>query len=448
MWRTALVCSVLVLGCGKSKSKGGGGTGSGGGGAGAGSPGGAAIGKARFDKIKQPPVSPLCAAARGRFGVFGYGAECVETELPHLETAAGKVFRLTRKDDPVNTWYYGLVRPDGTLEVGGGRSFMGNLVKGLDLKATAPEKLAQLYAELGLENAVVRCLPGSNDTLPAGKIWREHACTPPVLEDKDGKRILSFVVEQFEHPTIRDDHTVYAYHVEVRDGGDGKDKELSFLEGEGLIDLPEDGKLPPTAPPLPQMTTPPAWQGEPVAAPADVSAALCAAATETTSQLKGRQCKAYEYPSLELPSGSLYYLANDGGVRHALAFKKKDGTLVTGYPLDSDQNPMAELRKAPYDPAVLPPAKVVAVALFLNGESSSILCLPGSGDKLPDDECKAPYVEKKGEQQIVKAILLQRPFPDRNNFTDDPAVRTYSITFGPGDGDMSGGWRLVDMRDN
>lgn len=443
MWRTALVCSVLVLGCGKSKSKGGGGGGGSGSGGGGGGGGSAATGKARFDKIKQPPVSPLCAAARGE---FGYGAECVETELPHLETPAGKVYRLTRKGDPVNAWEYGLVRPDGTFALGRVRNFVGELLKGLDVKATAPEKLAQLYAELVLEAAVVRCLPGSNDTLPAGKVWREHACTPPVIEDKDGKRILSFVVEQFEHPTIRDDHTVYSYQVEVRD--DGKDKDLSGLGGDGLIDLPEDGKLPPTAPPLPQMTTPPAWQAEPVAAPADVSAALCAAAAETTSQLKGRQCKAYEYPALELPSGSLYFLANDAGVRHALAFRKKDGTIVTGYALESDQDPMLAIKQGPYDPAALPPAKLVAVALFLNGESSSILCLPGSGDKLPDDDCKAPYAEKKGEQHIVKAILLQRPFPDRHGFTDDPAVRTYSIAIGPGDGDMSGGWRLVDMRDN
>src|SRR5262249_41631589 len=113
-----------------------------------------------------PKVSPACQQARQW---FGGSAECVETPLPALTTPAGQIVRLMAKGDATADYVYALVPASGDPIVGAAgvnQGFFDDVMKKLDLAKTDPALLAQLYASLGEEAAVVRCLPGTNDTLP------------------------------------------------------------------------------------------------------------------------------------------------------------------------------------------------------------------------------------------------------------------------------------------
>ena len=383
-------------------------------------------------------MSPACETARS---AFGYGAECEETELTELASPAGKLTRVMRKGDPTHRWQYVLTRPDGSRVLGSGGvngTMLDEVMKGLDAKATAPELLAKLEAALDTEVAIVRCLPGSADKLPQ-KDGKDVECKPPTITKDGDKTILSYTVERFPHPSLlnRTDHRVSSYKTEV------KDHELSFIEGTGLVELPA-APLPADAPPPPAMTSPPEWVAKPTPAPDEQSKALCAASPD----MKDRECKAFAYPTLDSPAGSLFYLANNAGLLHAFALKKPDGTIVAGYDLETDHNPMVPIVKG-YDPKVVPAEKVVAIYLFLHGESARILCLPGSGDAIPDNECKAPTAEKKGENLVITYIVEELPAqPDGVGNVSDPAVRSYSTELTAGGGSSGGGFRLLDLRES
>lgn len=396
----------------------------------------------RWAKVVQPKVSPVCEKARQ---AFGYGSDCVETPLPELDSPAGKLTRVVAKGDPTNEWLYVLQRADGTMFLGDGGlngDILDEVTRNLDLATASPELLARLDATLSTEVAVVRCLPGTDDKLPPDGDGKVTACAPPAIATKDGKRVLTYFLERFPHPRLlnRDDHWISRVQLEVGE------HELSSIEGRGVVELPRDAPLPPGAPPIPTMTTPPDWVAKPVEAPAAVSDALCAAAVERLSGWEGQRCKAYGYPSLDLPAGKLYYLANDLGERNSLAMQKTDGTIVVGFELEAGENPMKAIVTG-YDPAIYPAEKIVALHQFLHGEAVHILCLPGSGDTLPDDECKPPSVEKQGDTLIVHAIVEELPFPDGNGRISDPAVRSFTYELTPGGGMSGGGLRLVDLRE-
>lgn len=395
----------------------------------------------RFAKVKQPKVSPLCEKARS---YFGYGAECIETELPDLASAAGKITRVMKKGDATGEWAYVLTKPDGSMVVGTGGSngkILDEVTSALDLKATPPDVLAKLEAGLDSEVAIVRCLPGSGDKLP-DKDGKPLECKAPAVETKDGKTILSYTIEKFPHQRLmaREDHRIGFYKSEV------KEHELSFIEGDYLVELPVDAPMPKDAPPPPTMATAPDWVAKPVPAPDDVNKALCALAVEKITEMKGRQCKAFAYPTLDTPVGSVFYLATDSGRRQILGLKKPDGSLFVGYDVESEQDPLVAIVKT-YDPKTMPAEKLVALYLFLRGEAAHILCLPGSNDVIPDNKCDAPKAEKKGDALVLTYIVEELPFPDYHGNVSDPAVRSYSTELTPGGGSSGGGFRLIDMRD-
>ena len=183
----------------------------------------------------------------------------------------------------------------------------------LDVPTTPPDVLARLYAALLLQAAEVRCVDGP---APVGRTYAtKRPCAAPRFATVGGKAVLQFAVEEYPHPALlnRDDHRLYWYQVEVLP------HELSSMEGEGLAELEPAPALPASAPPLPTMAAPPTYLGTPAPAPADVDAALCKAAADTLSGMAGRACKAYRYPTLALPTGELFYLANDAGQRYLLA---------------------------------------------------------------------------------------------------------------------------------
>ncbi|MFN0250959.1 MAG: hypothetical protein ACKV2T_29060 [Kofleriaceae bacterium] len=396
----------------------------------------------RFAKKPQSKVSAVCQKARES---FGYGAECIETELTELASPAGTITRVMKKGDPTGEWFYVLAKPDGTMFAGGGGTngtILDEVMKGLDAKNTAPEILAKLEATLDTEAAVVRCLPGTDDKLPQ-KDGKDVECMPPAITMDGGKTILTYTIERFPHPRLlnRTDHSISSFKTEV------KDHELSFNEGTGLVELPADAPLPQSAPPLPTMTAPHDWVATPVPAADDVNKALCALAVEKVSGMKGRQCKAYAYPSLESPAGSVFFLANDAGQRQILALKKPDGTMVVGYDALTDAHPMKTIVKS-YDPKTMPAEKVVALHLFMHHEAARILCLPGSKDVIPDHACDPPTAENKGEDLVIKYIVEEVPaHGDHHGNVSDPAVRAYTTELTPGGGSSGGGSRLVDMRD-
>ncbi len=430
MWKVGL-CALVAVGCGsksepaKEVAK---------------DPTTAAPKADRFGKVKRPTVSAVCAEAG-----FGYLATCVETELAELATAAGKVYRVSEVGDPTAAWVYVLARPDGTMVRGDGGNngtMLDEITKALDLAATPPATLALLHAALDTEVAVVRCLPGADDKLPPDRDGKVHACAAPAIVKDGDKQVLTYVVEQFPHPRLlnRDSHWIYASRIEVRE------HELSHIEGRGLVELAADAPLPPSMPPRPTLTSPPDWVAAPVQVSAELSAALCQAAVAKVSGLEGQACKAYGYPSLDLPTGSLYYLANDAGQRHLIALQKPDGTIVTGYDLGATEHPLLPII-ASYDPTVVPPATFFAAHLFLTGRAARILCLPGAKDVIPGVDCVAPTAVKQGEDLVVTAIVEERPFPDEHGTRPDPSVRSYTMTFGPGGGFSGGGTRLLDLRD-
>ena len=435
MKRLLAVC--LLVACGKKPEGGGGASGS------APAPGSAAKPAGdRFAKVKQPKVSPICEKARS---VFGYGAECIETELPDLASAAGKLTRVMQKGDASGRWIYALTKPDGAIVLGdggGGGSIEKEVLKGLDTAATPPELLAKLEAALDVEVAVVRCLPGTDDKLPPDKAGKPVPCNAPAITKQGDRSILTYTIEQFPHPRLlnRDAHQIGVFKVEV------KDHDVSFSEGEYVLELPVDAPLPKDAPPPPTMSTPPAWVAKPEPAADDVNKAICAIAAEKVSEMAGRQCKAFAYPSLDTPAGSLFWIANDAGIRQLLALKKPDGSYIVGFDVQATENPRISVVKN-FDPKTMPAEKIAALHLFLSGEAVRLLCLPGSNDALPDDPCTAPAVEKKGDQLLVTYIVEELPFPNANGNVPDPAVRRYATELTPGGGASGGGTRLVDMRE-
>lgn len=397
---------------------------------------------ARFQKVKQPRVSAMCEQARA---AFGYGAECVETELPELASAAGKIFRVVRAKDPTVKWRYALVRPSGEIFVadgGGNGDILKEVLKGLDAPNTPPELLAQLHAALSTEASVARCLPGKSDALPDHD-GKPVPCAPPSITKDGADTILSYIAEDFPHPKLlnRDKHQLWARKLKVRE------HDLDWHSGSGAGDLPAATSLPPSAPPVPTMTDAPSWVAAPTEAPADVSAALCAKAVESVSGMEGQKCKAFAYPSLTLPTGSLYYLANDAGQAHLYGLKKPDGTLVVGYDLETKENPIVPLVEA-YDPAKVPPATFIAAFLFLHGEADRILCLPGSNDVIPGAQCEPPAIRKAPDGGLVLTFIAEElPFANGNGMIPEPAVRSYSTEMSKGGGSLGGGTRLVDMRE-
>ncbi len=438
---SVVALAACAAACGKSSTK----PAPGGGGSAAASDAGSGKGSQaptaadRWKPIVPPPVSPACAAAR-RY--FGYAATCVEQPLPELTTAAGTVTRLWSTDDPTKTWVYALTPPSGPPIVAEAGPYHDQILRTitaqLDVPATPPDLLARLYAALLLQAAEVRC---AGEPPPPGRSMSKKRCEAPKFATVGGKPVLQFAVEEYPHPMLlnRDQHRLYWYQVEVLP------HELSSMEGEGLADLePATPPLPASAPPLPTMTAPPSWAGVAEPAPADLDAALCKAAADGLSGLAGRACKAYRYPALALPTGELFYLANDGGQPHLLASRAPDGTIRVGLDVET-HSPLAALIPT-YDPAVVSPATFLAAYLLLDGEPTRILCLPGAGDALPDDPCTPPTAEKQGDQLMIKAIIEELPLPGRHSIDSDPAVRRIAWEFSPGGGMSGGGTRLVDLR--
>ncbi len=437
---SVVALAACAAACGKSSTKpapgGGGTTAASDAGSGKGSQAAAAD---RWKPIVPPPVSPACAAAR-RY--FGYAATCVEQPLPELTTAAGTVARLWATDDPTRAWAYVLTPPSGPPIAAKAGPYDDQILRKitaqLDLPATPPDVLARLYAALLLQAAEVRCVDGP---APTGRSMSQRPCAAPRFATVGGKPVLQFAVEEYPHPTLlnRDQHRLYWYQVEVRP------HELSSMEGEGLAMLePATPPLPASAPPLPTMTAPPTYLGTPEPAPADLDAALCKAAADTLSGMAGRACKAYRYPALALPTGELFYLANDAGQPHLVASRAPDGTIRVGFDVET-HSPLGALVPT-YDPAVVPPATFLAAYLLLSGKPARILCLPGSGDALPDDPCAPPTAEKQGDQLMIKAIIAELPLPGSAVRESEPAVRRIAWEFSPGGGMTGGGTRLVDLR--
>lgn len=381
-----------------------------------------------------PKVDAVCKAA---WHSLGY-VECVETEMPELTTPAGKVVRVMAKDDATASYVFALVAPSGEITIGHGGSFgLGDeLTKPLDLTTAAPALLATIYAELSDEPAIVRCLPGSNDTLPENK-----PCKAPAIEkNKDGKTVLRAVIEEFPDPRggNRDTHWILDDQLEV---GDGR---VSGLEGDSLATLDPAAPRPASLAPLPTMSSPPDWAAKPEVAPAATSDALCKAAQDKYGGFEGRTCKAYGYPSLALPTGTIYYLANDAGYRWAVAFQKTDGTIVEGYDLDRD-DPLVAIIKD-YDPAKVSAATFVTAALLLHTYPAKIRCLD-PGDQLPENnKCEPPTVTKTADGLHVEAILEELPVPDQHGMVHDPAIRSMSTDYDTAGGSSGGGTRLVDLR--
>jgi len=430
--------AACATGCGKSSTKRGPGGGPTSGGD-AGSGNGSQAAAARWAPLVQPPVSPACAAAR-RF--FGYGATCVEQPLPELTTAAGTITRLWATDDPTKAWVYALTPPSGppiAAEAGPyDDQILRKVTAQLDVPTTPPDVLARLYAALLLQAAEVRCVDGP---APVGRTYAtKRPCAAPRFATVGGKAVLQFAVEEYPHPALlnRDDHRLYWYQVEVLP------HELSSMEGEGLAELEPAPALPASAPPLPTMAAPPTYLGTPAPAPADVDAALCKAAADTLSGMAGRACKAYRYPTLALPTGELFYLANDAGQRYLLGSRAADGTIRVGFDVET-HSPVAALIPT-YDPAVVSPATFLGAYLLQSGKPARILCLPGAGDALPDDPCTPPTAEKQGDQLLIKAVIAELPLPGAGSRESEPAVRRIAWEFSPGGGMSGGGTRLVDLR--
>ena len=438
-WRVSIAAVMaLVAGCGKggepSPGKGTStGTGSGSGtGTGTGTVAPTPEQAARWKPIPRPPGSPACVTARQW---FGYSATCVEQPLPELTTAAGTVRRLWSTSDPTRRWVYALTPPAGADVVAPSDSFSDGILykvtQRLDLAKTPPEVLARLYAALSLQAAVVRCT-ADDPTPPKG-------CRPPRFSTVDGATRLTFDVEEFPHPALlaRDKHALWRYQLKVEGGA------LSSDSGEQLEVLDLAAPPPPTAPPLPEMTIPADTVAAPVPAPPDVEAAVCKAAAELF-QWKGRTCKAYGYPSIALPTGAIYYLANDAGERHALAVRKPDGTIQVKRSGDF-VSPLTPL-VATYDPAVVSPATFLAAYLLLDGKPARILCLPGSGDVLPNDPCPAPTAERRGDALVIRAVIEELAEARGMIGDNDPAVRSIAWEFTPGGGMTGDGFRLIDLR--
>jgi hypothetical protein len=362
-----------------------------------------------------PPATPVCAKARE---VLGLWAECIETELTELATPAGKVFRVEAKGDPTRALVYVLQKADGTLSRGDGRAIFDEVIKGIDVAATPPEQLAKLIAELET---------GSARVLDA----------PAFVGEGDARRLV-VTIEQFPDPRLnRQDYAVYKTKYKVAPG------DISMDEGEGLPRVETPPPRPASLPALPEMSTPPAWNAKPEKAPADVSAALC-----TDANLgDGAKCEAWAYPTLKLPTGELFYLSNDRGIRYLWGVRKPDGTIMTGYKAETESKLIGDLVPT-YDAKVVPPELFVAAYLTFHGVPAKIRCLPGSNDVLPENvPCKPPTPTNQGENLVIETIVEELPYPQALFAPDDHAIRRRAYEFTPGGGVSSDGLRLVDLRD-
>jgi hypothetical protein len=356
------------------------------------------------------------------------------------------VIRLHDPADPTRRRLYALVRPSGEIFVGDGgqhSSTLREIVEAIDAAATPPETLAVLYTTLVDESAVVRCLPGSNDVLPTEgvEVLRARTCQPPARVTADGRALITMVVEEFPDPgSNRESHRIWFKRVEVTDDA------IDSVDGEALIELDPAAPRPPELPPLPEMTAPPDWVAAPEKTPPAVSDALCAVAREKLSGFAGRRCEAYGYPSLVLPTGQLFYLANDAGYRWAWALRKLDGAILAGWDL-VDGDPIAAI-VADYERTRVPPAVIVAAHLMLDGSPARILCLPGADDVIPGHDCTPPSATKEGDELVVTAILHELPLPRDKYAPKDPAIRQMTWRFSPRGGYSGDGWRLIDLRED
>jgi hypothetical protein len=427
--KVLVVVALLAVGCGKGKDA-----------PPASEP---ATGRARFDPVRRPPVSAACAKAR-RW--FGYAATCAEVELPELETAAGRVVRLHAVGDPTMQRVYALVRPSGEVVVDKAGSYgktLAAITQGIDLAATPPAMLASLYETLATESAIVRCLPGSGDALPtdAIQVYREVACEPPARVEEGDKTIVTYLVEAWPDPQLlnRYGRTIWLRRLELEDGA------LQSPGADGVMVLDPGAPRPPGLPPVPEMTTPPDWVAPPEKAPAELGEALCAAARARIYGLAGQRCEAYGYPAVALPTGTIYYLANDAGQRYLFALRKPDGAIVVGHALDAEDSPLTPIVRA-YDPAVVPAETFLAAHLLLSGKPARILCRPGAGDEIPGVACQPPRAHQDGDDLVITAILHELPIPGARSISD-PAVRSIRWRFPPAGGMHGSGMRLLDLRE-
>ena len=384
--------------------------------------------RANRSELVDRPTTRVCEKARS---LFGDGAECIETELPDLTSPAGKVTRVMKEGDQIGDWAYVVTRPDGSMIVGGGTDragFIEKLLEPIDAKAMAPELLAKLDSTLHTEVALVRCLPGTNDSLTA-KDGKPIECKPPTSTHVGDKLVLSYIVEEFPHPRIHDrhHHRVLAKTVDVRD------HRLVLTRSEPLVDLPADAPLPAGAPPLPMMTTPPTWVGKPIVADAAVNTALCGAARQQVVGMAERKCQAFAYPSLHTPIGSWFDLANDAGV-HLIGLQKPNGTIVVDrgwLTVPSFGTAMGTI-VATYDPTLLRSDKLIALYLFLQSSPVRVLCLAGSHDVIRDRKCKPPSAEKKDDAIILTFLGEELPVPDGVGNVHKRALRSFRVELRPG----------------
>jgi hypothetical protein len=360
----------------------------------------------RFAPVVPPKVSALCEKVRADY--FGIMAECTEREMPELASAAGKVVIVENAHDPAHEYVLALVPPQGDPVVSGAYDLYKTIVSQLDVPNTPPDLLARLFAELSTGDAIA--LPDP---------------TPAIA---DG--VLTFTLEEFPDPSRHQTHQTYRYKAKVGPHS------LDDAEGGDSVQLDPNAPRPPQLPPLPGMSAPPDWTAKPEKAPDEVSKKLCENHDGT--------CVAYAYPSVKLPNGAIYYLANDTGTRNDWVFQRTDGTILRA--LANEATPALGELVTSWATANVAPETFLAAWLLLEGEPARILCLPGSGDVIPDHDCKAPTAKPEGDHLTLNAIVEELPYRDGMGMVQEPAVRDRTYEFTPGGGMSSDGPRLVDMR--
>jgi hypothetical protein len=365
------------------------------------------------------PVSPVCQAARAYFGAY---ATCSETPLPDLDTAAGSLIRVGNASDPSWRHVYVLVKRSGELAVGLGPEIFDVIVPALDLSATPADLLARLAAEVYVEAAIVRCLPGRGDVLPSAPRPDIPCTAPSFTVDGDHAR-LTFITERYSDPAgaMRDAHELWHETIEfvggkVRQGG-----------GRGLWRLDADARRPSSLPPLPGMTRPPVYAGAPVAARRSVSDALCRTVRAELPELAAFRCEAYAYPSQKLPTGDLFFLSNDAGVQGLMALRKPDGTIVVGDVLTSG-NPLLPIVRG-RDPSAVPPEQFLTARFLLHGTPVRVRCL--RGETIPGVSCHAPSARFEGDRLVIDAVVEYLPLANRYGRAYEPKIRSGEWVFSP-----------------